>query len=116
MPETSHIIVMRILSYLPLSSIILALIIPILQAKETSPTTATATTENLLQTSPRKLSDQLKASLAKVRPSCVAIFSTGYGSGVIISPDGLVLTAAHSKTKRSSVSTAHPTPPPFAMP
>lgn len=89
---------MRLPFHLPFTSILLALIAPCLQAKDTEPavtavTAATADTQ--AQKSPRELSEQLKASLAKVRPSCVAVFSAGYGSGVIISPDGLVLTAAH---------------------
>ncbi len=45
--------------------------------------------------SPQMLTDQLKTSLTQVRPSCVAIDLGGYASGVIISPDGLVLSAAH---------------------
>jgi len=44
---------------------------------------------------PRELTSKLKTSLAQVRPGCVSVFAEGYGSGVIISPDGLVLTAAH---------------------
>jgi len=49
--------------------------------------------------SPRELCAQLRKSLAKVRRSCVSVYSEGYGSGVVISPDGLVLTAAHMMRK-----------------
>ena len=45
--------------------------------------------------SPRMLSSQLKDSLTEVRPSCVGVFSSGEASGVIISPDGLIISAAH---------------------
>lgn len=44
---------------------------------------------------PSAITKQLKTSLEQVRPSCVSVFAKGYGSGVIISEDGLVLTAAH---------------------
>jgi len=45
--------------------------------------------------SPEQLSDQLIASYKKVKSSSVAISCHGAASGVIISKDGLVLTAAH---------------------
>lgn len=48
---------------------------------------------------PQALSSQVQSTLPKVRSSCVALSLGGSGSGVIISPDGLVLTAAHMMRK-----------------
>ncbi len=45
--------------------------------------------------SPEQLSKQLRTSYKKVKRSCVAISCDGSASGVIISQNGLVLTAAH---------------------
>ncbi|MFC7338034.1 serine protease [Haloferula chungangensis] len=45
--------------------------------------------------SPQTLSDELKVSLKKVRASCVAVNAGVTASGVIISPEGWVITAAH---------------------
>lgn len=44
---------------------------------------------------PVLISRQLKQSIAKTMPCTVAIFYGGSASGVLISPDGLILTAAH---------------------
>lgn len=45
--------------------------------------------------SPKALTAQLKESLPNTRKSCVGIDLGGSASGVIVSPDGLILTAAH---------------------
>ncbi|NWK54902.1 trypsin-like peptidase domain-containing protein [Verrucomicrobiaceae bacterium N1E253] len=45
--------------------------------------------------SPVSLCAQVQNSLKQVKSSCVSVSSNGYGSGVIISRDGLILTAAH---------------------
>ena len=52
--------------------------------------------EKTLPPSPQALVSQLKSSLPNVRPSCVSLDRGGYFSGVIISPEGFILTAAHT--------------------
>jgi len=83
---------MRFPFILPLSALVLSLLAPSALAKEPE---ESAPVKIQAIASPQELTSQLKTSLAKVRSSCVAVFVGGYGSGVIISPDGLVITAAH---------------------
>jgi len=52
--------------------------------------------EKMLPPSPQALVSQLKSSLPNVRPSCVSLERGGSFSGVIISPDGFILTASHT--------------------
>ena len=87
---------MRCSLILPLFAIILSLVAPSALAKDLKESAPANTKVNV---SPQELTSQLKTSLAKVRASCVAVFVGGYGSGVIISADGLVLTAAHMMRK-----------------
>ena len=57
--------------------------------------------------SPAAISGKLKAALKKTKNAAVSVFAGGYASGVIISEDGYVLTAAHvlklSKDRKKDV-------------
>ena len=49
----------------------------------------------------KAIGDKVTSVVSKTMPACVAVNDgTGFGSGVIISPDGLVLTAAHVMVNR----------------
>ena len=78
--------------------IVLSLLDQSATAAEIAATSSVILVDHLTET-PQSLSAQLKKSLAKVRPACVGINIGGSASGVIISPDGHVLTVAHIARK-----------------
>jgi len=56
--------------------------------------------------SPLQVTKQLQEAIPKVMPGTVAVSIGGYASGVIISPDGLVLSAAHAVKRMKKEQTA----------
>ncbi len=89
---------MRTKQIITVLSLALSLLSQAATAEKPAATASAILVDNLAET-PQSLTAQLKQSLAKVRPACVGINIGGYASGVIIAPDGHVLTVAHSARK-----------------
>ena len=66
---------------------------PVPVSASATPNVAARLSGNL--NSPANISEKLQQALTTARKSSVSVFANGYASGVIISKDGYVLTAAH---------------------